>query len=178
MPYQESISNWKKGVYNMKKRISRAFGKDVYLLGKNVYGELVWLESPSWDCGWYWGFGYVEIYNYGGNRDPSKCTDISSHSHFDGLVFHNNNKGEYIHHINKALPETTLTDNEAWELSDLMKRFYTLRESAEIFHRGNANYTSNTKHDSTNKELAEYINNVELPKIFNRVIEILSPKTE
>jgi hypothetical protein len=157
----------------MNKRKSHAFNKDIYLLGKNKYGELVWLESPSWDCGWYWGFGYVETYT--NNKRPDLARDISSHSHFDGLVWHKDANNNYVYHINDELNETPLTDYEAWELSDLMKRFYTLRESAEVFHRGNANYTSNTKHDSKNEDLAKYINEVELPKIFARVIEILTP---
>jgi hypothetical protein len=155
----------------MNKRKSHAFNKDIYLLGKNRYGELVWLESPTWDCGWYWGFGYVETYT--NNRYPHLARDISSHSHFSGLIGKQDN-GKYIYHINEIM-DTPLTDTESWELSDLMKRFYTLKESAEVFHRGNANYTSNTKHDSKNEDLAKYINEVELPKIFARVIEILSP---
>ena len=157
----------------MNKKISRAFGKDIYLLGKNEYGEFIWLESPSWDCDWYWGFGYVETYT--NNKRPDLARDVSSHSHFNGLVWHKDN-GEYIYHINEIM-ETPLTDSESWELSDLMKRFYTLRESAEVFHRGNANYTSKTGHDSTNHEMEKYINEVELPKIFARIIEILSPNS-
>ena len=33
-----------------------------YLLGRDEEGINYWLEEPSWDCGWYWGFGYVETY--------------------------------------------------------------------------------------------------------------------
>ena len=38
----------------IKKRVDKAFGKDVYLLGIDQYNEYVWLEAPKWDCGWYW----------------------------------------------------------------------------------------------------------------------------
>lgn len=164
----------------LQKRKSHAFGKDVYLLGENENGELLWLESPSWDCGWYWGFGYVETYNYGGRRDPKSCTDIQSHQHFDGLVWFNDDDHKYIYHINESpsLCETVLTDRESWELSDLMKRFYTLREAAEMFGRGTAHFTSNTRHDSTNKEIATYINEVELPNIFKAVLDILTPEED
>jgi hypothetical protein len=75
----------------MNKKQSHAFGKDIYLLGKTTDGELIWLEAPSWDCGWYWGFGYVETYT--NNRRPDLAKDISSHSHFNGLVWHTDNKG-------------------------------------------------------------------------------------
>ena len=36
-----------------------------------VDGEKIYLSAPSWDCGWYWGFGYL------GNNN---C-----HYHVDGL---------------------------------------------------------------------------------------------
>ena len=40
----------------MNKRVSKAFGKKIFLLGRNKYGENVWLEEARWDCDWYWGF--------------------------------------------------------------------------------------------------------------------------
>lgn len=63
----------------MKKKISRAFNKNVYLLGKDTHNTYYWLEEPRWDCGWYWGFGYIETYTY--NKRPDLSRDISSHQH-------------------------------------------------------------------------------------------------
>ena len=60
----------------IKKEKDHAFGKDVYLLGKDAEGVKYWLESPSWDCGWYWGFGYVETYQR--NWRPSLARDIEA----------------------------------------------------------------------------------------------------
>ena len=155
----------------MNKKTDFAFGKSIYFLGINEYGENMWIEEPQWDCGWYWGFGYVDTYT--NNKNPSKSKNISSHSHFDGLVWKRSDEGVFIYHINEVL-KTPFADEESWELSDLMKRFYCLREAAAIFHCGNANYASRTGVDSTDKELAKRINEIELPKIFKRVIEILS----
>ena len=160
----------------MNKQKSHAFGKDIYLLGQDSDGVNYWLESPSWDCGWYWGFGYVETYT--NNKNPSVARDIDSHQHFDGFVGFKKDNGDYVHHLNESprLAETVLSNSESWELSDLMKRFYTLREAAGIFNRGTVHLTSNTRRDSTNKEFEKYINEVELPAIFEAVIDILSPK--
>ena len=47
----------------MKKAVTTKFGKQVYLLGKNEEDRNVSLVKASWDCGWYWGFGYVQSYN-------------------------------------------------------------------------------------------------------------------
>ena len=58
--------------------------EDYYLIGKDNTGERVWLEKPSWDCGWYWGFGYLQTMQ--GNREPSRARDINSHTHWDSRV--------------------------------------------------------------------------------------------
>lgn len=159
----------------MNKRKSNAFGKDVYLLGINEHDELVWLEAASWDCDWYWGFGYVEVYT---NQEyPNRSHDISSHSHFDGLVWFKNKNNDYIHHLNESprMKETVLSDNESWELSDLMKSFYALREAVAVIRRGGSHLSSTKNADFSNKEIARQINEDMMPVIFKRVYEILSP---
>ena len=169
----------------MNKKKTHAFGKDIYLLGKQADGDLIWLESASWDCDWYWGFGYIETYT--NNNRPDLAKDISSHSHWTGLVgrqeYYDIEKhcfrlgSDYIHHLNNNpnIAETVLTDDESWELADLMKTFYTLKDMAELYHSGNSHLTSKTKVNLKNEEQENYINKELIPKIFNRVYEILSP---
>jgi hypothetical protein len=65
----------------IKKEQNFAFGKDVFLLGQDKEGIKYWLEAPKFDCGWYWGFGYVETYT--NNDNPGKAKDINSHQHID-----------------------------------------------------------------------------------------------
>lgn len=168
----------------VSKRKSHAFGKDIYLLGR-INGENHWLEAGKWDCGWYWGFGYVETYTNG--AFPDRARDISSHSHVNSLIFKKPEKydfdkkafvlgSEYLHHWNELdLEQTTLTDQESWEFSDLMKSFYTLREAAEIYHSGNSHLTSSQKLNLKNADALKRINEVEIPAILARVYEILSP---
>ena len=67
-----------------KKIINNVFGKNIYLLGQDKDGINYWLESPSWDCAWYWGFGYVETYT--NNRNPAKAKDITLHTHLDSVM--------------------------------------------------------------------------------------------
>lgn len=156
------------------KRQSRAFNKDLYLVGETKDGEFVWLESPSWDCNWYWGFGYMETFT--NNLHPERARGISSHQHFEGFVGFKNEKGDYVHHINESpmLKSTVLSDKESWELSDLMKQFYTLKDTAAIYHTGNAHLTSGGI-DNKNPAGEKEINEVIMPKIFARIIEILTP---
>jgi len=34
----------------ISKQKSRAFGKDIYLIGEDKDGIKYWLEQPKWDC--------------------------------------------------------------------------------------------------------------------------------
>lgn len=168
----------------MEKEKNHAFGKEVYLLGKNKDGERLWLEAASWDCGWYWGFGYIEVYTY--NKRPDLAQDINSHSHWSGLVgkqeYYDSEKqcfrlgSGYIYHLNDN-PDivSVLTDLEAWELSDLMKSFYTLQATAELYHLGNSHLTGSVKLNFKDKEREDNINKILLPRIFERVYQILTP---
>lgn len=158
------------------KQTSHAFGKKVFLLGINKFGEYMWLEESSWDCGWYWGFGYVVTYTI--NTSPSTSRDIKSHEHYEGLVgVIDEITNVYVQTLNESsfFTHTVLTDSEAWRLGDYMNSFYALKEAAEIFHRGKSHYTSTPGLDLKNSEIYNHINKIAMPQIFKAVYEILSP---
>lgn len=137
----------------MKKRKSFAFGKDIFLLGLNEYNEPCWLEAPSWDHGWYWGFGYVEVYT--NKLKPSKSRDIDSHSHLDGLK------------LNKSV----LNESELKEFNALKDQFYKLKKEAHLLHVGYYGY----ERKEINKEEAKNINENLLPPIMERMMQLLTP---
>lgn len=160
---------------NINKRTEIAFNKKIYLLGIDKDECYVWLETPSWDCGWYWGFGYIERYT--NNKNPQNAKDISSHSHFNSELVGKQEQG-YCYHINdenSIFKATTLTDKESWELSELMQSFYTLKKTAEFFKNGKSN-TSETSLNFKDDLIYNMINKEILPEIFKRIDEILSPK--
>jgi hypothetical protein len=161
----------------LEKRKLHKFGKNIYLLGESKDGTLYWLESASWDCGWYWGFGYVESYTV--NQNPVLSKDIESHQHWNSFIVGKHEKNEYIHHINdnSDFADTTLTDSESWQLAELMKRFYILKESAELFGRGGV-FLSGQDDNLKRPEWVKEINEVILPNIFEQVYKILTPVKE
>jgi hypothetical protein len=158
------------------KRKSYAFGKDVYLLGYDKHGKAQWLEQATWDCGWYWGLGYVEEYT--AHEHPDRSRDIVCHRHFEGILGKHED-GKYYHHLNES-PEfshTVLTEKESWQLAELMKTAYTLRETAGLFNRGGAHLTTNACQDLLrNPVYEEHINKVLIPAVMAQVYELLSPK--
>jgi hypothetical protein len=172
------------------KQKDHAFGKDVFLLGKDYEGIRYWLEAPSWDCGWYWGFGYVETYK--GNRLPSKAKDINSHSHIDSgfrgkQEVYDTKKGafvntEYIHNIfdHPTLHKVTFTKEEGWVLSELFKQFYLLKEMAAFCSRTPAGCHL-TSVDVGHGDLTAWgnkINQQHITVVTAKILEILSPKAK
>lgn len=157
----------------MIKQKSRAFNKDVYLLGIDKEGTKYWLEAGKWDCGWYWGVGYVETYQR--NSEPSRARDIDSHQHFNGMFF--NKKQNGYDEFKAFFTETVLTKNEIWTLIELMKSLYTLREYSDTICRGGAHYTNNPcKEIIQNNSEYDRINKIVIPAVLFEVYKLLSPE--
>jgi len=145
------------------------YPKQIFI-GKR-HNESIYLTSPSWDCGWYWGFGYL------GNKN---C-----HYHVEGLTKHES------YNLDKKTREYEFTnlfdgfkkhfgtslivrDSQLGTLCELFKTFYTLKETAEILGRGGAHYTNNPCKDAIiNKDEVKRINERVLPLVFEAIYKIL-----
>lgn len=156
------------------KQKSHAFGKDVFLLG-TIDGKYQWLEAPKWDCGWYWGFGYVEEYT--SHKSPSKSKDIICHTHIDSLL---KNKNLPFYELDKVFEQTTFNEKEKWKLAELFKQFYLLREMADFTHheRLSSHITISPVDHGDLKEWNEKINKEMIPKITDKILDILTFKLE
>ena len=135
--------------------------KEKVLLGR-VDGECIYLSAPSWDCGWYWGFGYL------GNRN---C-----HYHIDGLMKGQNLYDGFKGHFGDSFKVTE--DRDIWRLAELFTSFYALKESAGLFHRGGSHLTTNPCKEVLQRlDLHKEINEIMLPAIFHEIYEILNKYT-
>lgn len=128
---------------------------DNFLLGK-VDGENIYISAPSWDCGWYWGFGYL------GNKNL--------HYHLSGLS--EKHKKNLFDAIKDEFGDTlTIKDDQKlWLFCELMQTAYTLKETAEVLGRGGSHYTSNLHAELIkNPEEVKRINEKVLPAIFDTI---------
>ncbi len=126
-------------------------------LGK-VHSENIYLSAPSWDCGWYWGFGYL------GNNN---C-----HYHVDGMNKDKNLYDAFIEHFGNTF--IVKEEKDIWTLCELFKTFYVLKDTCEVLGRGGANYTTNPLSDIIkNTEEAKRINEDVMPQIFDKIYELL-----
>lgn len=156
----------------MQKQVTQAFRKKVYLLGLGKNGRHYWLEEPSWDCGWYWGFGYVETYTL--DNSPAHSRDVYSHQHFDSLFL--SGPKDCYSMFTEFFEETPLTEKEIYQLLELMETFYTLEETAETFVRGGSHITENQfKNIIKNEHYAKELNTVVIPQIACGVCKLLTP---
>lgn len=149
--------------------------KQKWLLGytkPGMYGERrgVYLEDFSWDCGWYWGGGYI------GNKH--------FHAHFNGAFLEipdirGHVLGRFVTPWHHDKTNAVVIDNGAsvwepietflddvpphisanwWRIKDLFKQFYALKEAAEVFHHG-GHCTPKDRHpDEINPEMERAIN--------------------
>lgn len=148
----------------MKKQIENKLGKR-FLLGVKD-NKKYYLVAPTWDCGWYWGFGYIQTYN-------RRKTDIDTHTHFDSLFFKTGKNGYDA--FKDFFDEIVLNNEELWKLVEIMKTIYTLKETAEVLGRGGSHYTTNPcKNIIINAPEVDHLNKVVLPVLFEAVEKMLT----
>jgi hypothetical protein len=136
-----------------------AFPLKVYM--GNVDGERIYMTRPSFDCNWYWGFGYL------GNRN---C-----HYHLDGI-----GKGENINFrdaLVKHFGESFIIkdDRLLWQFAEVVRTIYTMKKAAEMFHMGGSHMTTNPDADTikSKSNWEQEINEVLIPRQIAAMYEII-----
>lgn len=108
--------------------------------GNWLNGEAVYLTKHQWDCGWYWGFGYL------GN---SRC-----HAHFDTTFL----RGVLL--ASEIFESTNISDADWWVIRDLFVQAYALRQAAEVYRYGG--------HQTTQKGLTDLIQDRDMATRLNK----------
>ena len=127
----------------------------------NRDGERIYLSRPSFDCNWYWGFGYL------GNRN---C-----HYHLNGVT-----EGKNINFRDAVLAHfgdsfVIKDERDVWTFSEIVLTIYTLKDTAELFHLGGSHMTTNPD-AATLKAKGEWlteINEVLIPRQIEELYKIL-----
>lgn len=145
-------------------------------------GQKIFLSSPSWDCGWYWGFGYLgnkdchyfvecleRVENYVWYKDESdgkhKCAmDVSFVNLYDGFKGHFD-EGTFV----------VSNDHDVWLLAELFSTFYKVKETCSMLRYGGAHYTNNPlKSFIVDKEYFDWLNYGLLPMLFEEIYRVLN----
>lgn len=140
------------------------------LLGYNN-NEPIYLSPPSWDCGWYWGFGYIGNKNCHYHVEGLK--KIETYNHEAKAFTHKsvNLYDGFIEHFGNTLK---VRPSDLWTLVELFSTFYALKETTEVLGRGGSHYTTNPVKDLIiNTDEVTRINSIVLPQIFEEIYKIL-----
>lgn len=124
----------------------------------------VWMEQASFDCDWYYGFGYLEVVNH-------LWTDINEHYHFNGFF-----EKFGLDKFNEDFKSCVLNEHDIWILFDLMKTFYTLKETAELYYIGSSHYTQSTLNFKNEEKYKEVLKEQE--KVIKEVQRLLGLSEE
>jgi len=119
-----------------------------YLL---IQGERIYLEKHSWDCGWYWGFGYI------GNNNLHTHASVFIHE----LLWHSNDQ------VFDTSPIFQKNDT-FWIFKDLLKQAYALQECAEVYQNGGHCITHKDTKVINSKAKAKTINR-DLAKVLDKI---------
>ena len=150
----------------MKKQVIEKFGKKYYLLGtRKEDDKKVWLEQASFDCDWYWGIGYIEIFNH-------NYTDIDEHTHFNTLFLNSYDT------FKDYFKEITIENNEIWQLLEFMTTIYQLRNFSDTIYLKGSHITNNNTeellfNEDIYKKMYDNINNEDIPKLLEQVYKML-----
>lgn len=120
-------------------------------------GEIIYLTLPTWDCNWYWSFGYL------GNR--SRHYHLSRYAAGRNICMHDTLMSDY-----ELVPSLAA---KLWVFCELACTAYTLKAAAEVLGRGGSHQTINPCAATIkNPKEVERINTVVLPAIFAQILDI------
>jgi len=134
----------------------------------------VYLEDFEWQCGWYWGGGYVGNSQMHCHFDGCFLDCPDSRGHPLGRFFDPWTKlPEYLKEedvkrisngasvwegLSFFLKNPQYSNSQWWKIKELFKQFYKLRDAAEVFKHG-GNFTSKDRVDTElNAEMYKKIN--------------------
>lgn len=163
----------------MKKHTFEWHGRKYYFLGIDKHGDKQYLEQAKWDCDWYWAIGYVNTFT--NNCNPHLSKDILNATHFDYL-FRKAYESEHLDYIDAfkfLFRESPFTDNEIWEILEIMKSAYTATKYSDMLYIGGAHITSNPASEKIKSEI-EYkrINRIVIPGLMEALYKILEGDEE
>jgi len=120
-------------------------------------GVNIYLDKPKFDCGWYWGFGYLGNHN--------------EHYHLSG--YQNGRNIDMYNALEEDYDLTPAIKKNLWTFCELALTAYSLKNTAEVLGRGGSHMTTNPLADMIkNRAEVERINKMVLPLIFNKLAEL------
>jgi hypothetical protein len=158
-------------VYEKAPQLLREYPKYVKLGTSTEWDGDVFIERPSWECGWYWGFGYLERWN-------ARKSDIDFHTHIDSQ-FSKNKDGRSCNWYDGMKDvfdkgDVFENDHQRWQFLEIVKTIYNLKMTAEVLGRGGSFYGANPLSDDIYNPIeVRRINEDLIPKLIDEMYKVL-----
>jgi len=135
----------------------------VYLGMEEETKSKLYLEKHSWDCNWYWGFGYLD--------------SSFMHFHFDSVMPNKSNNEFLTFNIFEKPVRIKLKKGfNGWLLMELFEQAYILRHAADMYSIGSAGITeARDKGVSKDMVLAHQLNE-QLETVLDEIWELVGGK--
>lgn len=162
--------------YEKEPKLLREYPKFTKLGTSSHFNGDVFIVRPTWDCGWYWGFGYLE-------RWDARKGDIDFHTHIN-VEFSENGESHRCnwyegmkHLLDKG--DVFVDDHDRWKFLEIVKTIYNLKMTAEVFGRGGSHYGNNPLSDEIkNHDEVRRINEDLIPKLIDEMYKVLYVVTD
>lgn len=157
--------------YTKAPKLLREYPKFVKLGTSTYFDGDVFIVRPTWDCGWYWGFGYLERWN-------ARKDDIDFHVHLD-YEFGTDKRGrrcQWYEGMKEVLDQGDVFENDLqrWQFLEIVKTIYNLKMTAEVLGRGGSHYASNPLSDEIYNPIeVRRINEYLIPKLIDKMYVVL-----
>lgn len=131
----------------------------------------VFIVRPTWNCGWYWGFGYLERWN-------PRIGDVDFNTHIDH-EFGTNKDGRRVNWyegMQELLDQGDVfeNDHQRWQFLEIVKTIYNLKMTAEVLGRGSSHYDNNPLSDEIYNPIeVRRINEDLIPKLIDEMYKVL-----
>ena len=157
--------------YEKAPQLLREYPKFVKLGTSTELDGNVFIVLPTWDCGWYWGFGYLERWN-------ARKDDIDFHTHIDSQFSENKDgrRCNWYEGMKDLLDQGDVFENDTqrWKFLEIVKTIYNLKMTAEVLGRGGSHYGNNPlSEEIKNHDEVRRINNYLIPKLIDEMYKVL-----
>lgn len=158
-------------VYEKEPKLLREYPTFTKLGTSSHFDGDVFIVRPTWECGWYWGFGYLERWN-------GRKGDIDFHTHID-IQFSENKDGRrcsWYEGMKDKFDQGDVFENDKqrWKFLEIVKTIYNLQMTAEVLGRGGSHYGNNPlSEEIKNHDEVRRINNYLIPKLIDEMYKTL-----
>jgi hypothetical protein len=133
--------------------------------------ERIYLSKPTFDCSWYWSFGYLgnkgchyHLSSYGTKEQFLKLENGEYKR-----ITEDRNKNMYDC-LNEDYDLNPIIKDNLWSFCEQVSTIYSLKEAYEVLHRGGSHFTTHPMQKKVKKTgTANMLNDRLLPELMKNL---------